>query len=72
MASKSMLDFIEFEGLYIDNNVNFGDLKGVLNFFAKEFFGNNVQTRFRHSQRRARGPENPRLYNPNLSLGGKE
>ena len=49
ISVRSYCLFHQVEGLYIDKNVNFGDLKGVLNFFAKEFFGNDVKTRFRPS-----------------------
>ena len=35
--------------LYVDKNVTFADLKGTLEHFAKEFFGNNIKTRFRPS-----------------------
>ena len=49
ISVRSYCLFHQVEGLYIDKNVNFSDLKGVLIFFAKEFFGNNVKTRFRPS-----------------------
>ena len=49
ISVRSYCLFNQVEGLYIDKNVNFSDLKGVLIYFAKEFFGNNVKTRFRPS-----------------------
>jgi len=49
ISVRSYCLFHQVEGLYIDKNVNFGDLKGVLIYFAKEFFGTNVKTRFRPS-----------------------
>jgi phenylalanyl-tRNA synthetase alpha chain len=37
------------EGLYIDKNVSFADLKQTLLFFAKGFFGTETQIRLRPS-----------------------
>ena len=39
--------FHQFEGLYIDKNVSIGHLKGVLDYFAKAFFGPDRKTRIR-------------------------
>jgi len=39
--------FYQFEGLYIDKNVSIGHLKGVLDYFAKAFFGPDRKTRIR-------------------------
>jgi len=39
--------FHQFEGLYIDRDVSIGHLKGVLDFFAKNFFGPDRKTRIR-------------------------
>ncbi len=39
--------FHQFEGLYIDHNVSIGHLKGVLDYFAKQFFGPERKTRIR-------------------------
>jgi phenylalanyl-tRNA synthetase alpha chain len=39
--------FHQFEGLYIDKNVSIGHLKGVLDYFAKQFFGPGRTTRIR-------------------------
>ncbi len=41
--------FHQIEGLYVDQGVQFGDLKGVLRFFVDNFFGHEVKTRFRAS-----------------------
>lgn len=41
--------FHQLEGLYVDKNVSFSDLKAVLLFFAQSFFGSDVQVRFRPS-----------------------
>lgn len=39
--------FYQIEGLVIDKNVTFGDLKGTLDSFATKLFGENVKTLFR-------------------------
>lgn len=39
--------FYQMEGLVIDKNVTFADLKGTLDLFAKKMFGENVKTKFR-------------------------
>jgi phenylalanyl-tRNA synthetase alpha chain len=41
--------FHQVEGLYIDKNVSFADLKQVLLYFAKEMFGADTQIRLRPS-----------------------
>lgn len=39
--------FHQFEGLCIDQGMNITHLKGTIEYFVREFFGNNRQTRFR-------------------------
>ena len=41
--------FHQIEGLYVDKNITFGDLKGVLNEFIRIYFGSARPTRFRSS-----------------------
>lgn len=41
--------FHQVEGLYIDENVSFADLKQALLYFAKEMFGEHTQIRLRPS-----------------------
>ena len=38
--------FHQLEGLAIDKNLCFTDLKGTLEYFTKEFFGENIETKF--------------------------
>jgi phenylalanyl-tRNA synthetase alpha chain len=45
-ASHSFM-FHQVEGLFVDENVQFSDLKGLLTEFCKRFFGPNVVMRFR-------------------------
>ncbi len=39
--------FHQIEGLVVDKGITFGDLKGTLDYFIKQFFGEERETRFR-------------------------
>ncbi len=41
--------FHQIEGLYVDKDITFGDLEGVLNEFIRIYFGESRPTRFRNS-----------------------
>ncbi|MFA5088973.1 MAG: phenylalanine--tRNA ligase subunit alpha [Candidatus Omnitrophota bacterium] len=45
-ASHSFM-FHQIEGLLVDRDVRFSDLKGLLTIFAKKLFGENIKMRFR-------------------------
>src|SRR5271157_249828 len=47
-ASHSPM-FHQIEGLAVDTNITFGDLRGTLDHAMKEFFGSSVKTSFRPS-----------------------
>jgi phenylalanyl-tRNA synthetase alpha chain len=49
ISVRSYCLFHQIEGLYVDKNVTFADLKGTLDYFAKQLYGKNVKTRFRPS-----------------------
>ena len=49
ISVRSYCLFHQIEGLYVDKNVTFSDLKGTLDYFAKELYGHKVKTRFRPS-----------------------
>ena len=49
ISSRAHCFFHQVEGLYIDKNVSFADLKQVLLYFAKEMFGENTSIRLRPS-----------------------
>lgn len=49
ISARAHCIFHQVEGLYIDENVSFADLKQTLLFFAKELFGSDVQIRLRPS-----------------------
>ncbi len=46
---RSYCLFHQVEGLYVDRNVTFAELKGTLDLFCKELYGANVKLRFRPS-----------------------
>jgi phenylalanyl-tRNA synthetase alpha chain len=47
--ARSYCLFHQVEGFYVDTDVTFGDLKGVLSAFATAYFGADVKLRFRPS-----------------------
>ncbi len=49
ISAKSYCLFHQVEGLYVDTDVTFAELKGTLIAFAKQFYGEDVQYRFRAS-----------------------
>ena len=46
---KSYCLFHQVEGIYINERVSFGELKGCLEFFVKQMFGSKKKMRFRPS-----------------------
>ena len=49
ISSRAHCIFHQVEGLYIDENVSFADLKQALLYFAKEMFGEKTKIRLRPS-----------------------
>jgi phenylalanyl-tRNA synthetase alpha chain len=49
ISARANCFFHQTEGLYVDENVSFADLKQTLYFFVQEMFGKNVSVRFRPS-----------------------
>jgi phenylalanyl-tRNA synthetase alpha chain len=49
ISARSHCFFHQVEGLYIDENVSFADLKQTLYFFVKEMYSKDVKVRFRPS-----------------------
>lgn len=41
--------FHQVEGFIVDHHITFADLKGTLTYFVHQFFGSDVQMRFRPS-----------------------
>lgn len=49
VSARSHCFFHQIEGLYVDENVSFADLKQTLYFFVQEMYGKNIKIRFRPS-----------------------
>ncbi|HNW98317.1 MAG TPA: phenylalanine--tRNA ligase subunit alpha [Bacteroidales bacterium] len=49
ISSRAHCFFHQVEGLYVDKNISFADLRQVLFYFAKEMFGEDTKTRLRPS-----------------------
>ncbi len=49
ISARSYCLFNQIEGLYVDENVSFSDLKTTLDMFCRMYFGPQVRTRFRTS-----------------------
>jgi len=49
VSSRSNCFFHQIEGIYIDENVTFYDLKQTLYYFVQQFFGQGTEVRFRSS-----------------------
>ena len=49
ITARAHCTFHQVEGLYIDENVSFADLKQTIFYFAQEMFDKNIEIRFRPS-----------------------
>lgn len=49
ISARAHCIFHQVEGLYVDRNVSFADLKQTLYYFAREMFGKKTKVRFRPS-----------------------
>jgi len=49
ISARAHCIFHQIEGLYVDHNVSFADLKQTLYYFAREFFSQDIKIRFRPS-----------------------
>lgn len=49
ISARAHCIFHQVEGLYVDENVSFADLKQTLFYFAREMFGKETKVRFRPS-----------------------
>lgn len=49
ISARAHCTFHQVEGLYVDTDVSFADLKQTMLYFAQEMFGKNVEVRFRPS-----------------------
>ena len=49
ISVRSYCLFHQIEGLYVDTKVSFSDLKGLMEYFSRKYFGDDVKVRFRPS-----------------------
>jgi phenylalanyl-tRNA synthetase alpha chain len=49
ISARSHCFFHQIEGIYVNENVSFADLKQTLYFFVKEMYGAEIKIRFRPS-----------------------
>ena len=49
ISARAHCIFHQVEGLYVNENVSFKDLKATLYYFAKEMFGKDTKVRYRPS-----------------------
>jgi phenylalanyl-tRNA synthetase alpha chain len=49
ISARSLAEFHQLEGLYINKNVSFAELKGTMVTFAKLMYGSSINYRFRAS-----------------------
>jgi phenylalanyl-tRNA synthetase alpha chain len=49
ISARSYCLFHQVDGIYVDNNVTFTELKGTLVAFARQFYGSGIPYRFRPS-----------------------
>ncbi|MVN76170.1 phenylalanine--tRNA ligase subunit alpha [Hymenobacter sp. HMF4947] len=49
ISARAHMMFHQIEGLYVDENVSFADLKQTIYYFVREMFGEDINIRFRPS-----------------------
>ncbi len=49
ISARSLAEFHQIEGLYIDKNVTFAELKATMMVFAQKMYGSGIKFRFRPS-----------------------
>ncbi|MGI4869969.1 MAG: phenylalanine--tRNA ligase subunit alpha [Janthinobacterium lividum] len=49
ISARAHMLFHQIEGLYVDENVSFADLKQTIYYFVREMFGEDINIRFRPS-----------------------
>lgn len=47
ISARSLCQFHQLEGLYVDKGVSFSELKGTLISFIKQYYGNSLKYKFR-------------------------
>jgi phenylalanyl-tRNA synthetase alpha chain len=49
VSARSLVQFHQVDGIYVDKGVTFAELKGTLVAFARRYYGNSIKYRFRAS-----------------------
>lgn len=49
VSARSLVQFHQVDGIYVDKGVTFAELKGTLVSFAKQYYGSSIRYRFRAS-----------------------
>ncbi|MBI5464372.1 MAG: phenylalanine--tRNA ligase subunit alpha [Ignavibacteriales bacterium] len=49
VSARSLVQFHQVDGIYVDKGVTFSELKGTLVTFAKQYYGSSIKYRFRPS-----------------------
>jgi phenylalanyl-tRNA synthetase alpha chain len=49
VSARSLVQFHQVDGIYVDTGVTFAELKGTLVAFAKRYYGSSIKYRFRAS-----------------------
>ena len=49
VSARSLVQFHQVDGIYVDKGVTFSELKGTLVAFARRYYGNSIKYRFRAS-----------------------
>jgi phenylalanyl-tRNA synthetase alpha chain len=49
VSARSLVQFHQVDGIYVDKGVTFSELKGTLVSFARQYYGNSIKYRFRAS-----------------------
>ena len=47
LSARSLCQFHQIDGLYVDRNVTFSELKGTLISFIKQYYGSSLKYKFR-------------------------
>jgi phenylalanyl-tRNA synthetase alpha chain len=49
ISARALAEFHQLDGIYVDRNVSFAELKGTMLSFARQMYGNDIKYRFRAS-----------------------
>ncbi|MFM8178992.1 MAG: phenylalanine--tRNA ligase subunit alpha, partial [Candidatus Kapaibacterium sp.] len=49
ISARALAEFHQLDGIYVDRNVSFAELKGTMLSFARQMYGSDIKYRFRAS-----------------------